>query len=52
MIEYAATLNSEEYSVISHNALKYITDNYNYEDKAREYEKVISDELKRYKEKM
>lgn len=39
-----------EYSKYSHNAYEFIRKNYNYEDKAREYEKIIEDTYKTWKE--
>lgn len=36
---------------MSQNALKFITENYNYEDKAREYEQIILNTYNRFKEK-
>lgn len=50
-IEYIANLPEEEFEIISNNAYRFIVENYNYEDKAREYEKVIINQYERYKEK-
>lgn len=45
----AANMNKEEYSNVSENAYRFIIENYNYEDKAREYEKIIVDTNKSFK---
>lgn len=46
-----AELDLSKYNNVSDCAYRYIIDNYNYEDKAREYEKIIVDEFKRFKER-
>ena len=40
-IEYAANLPEDKYTAVSQNAYRFIMENYSYEDKAREYEKII-----------
>ena len=40
-IEKLLNMTDEEYKAMSDNAYRFITDNYNYEDKAREYESII-----------
>lgn len=47
-IEKLLNLTDEEYKAMSNNAYRFITDNYNYEDKAREYEKIIIDTYERF----
>ena len=49
-IEAAADMNDGDYRAISDNAYKFIIENYNYEDKAREYEAVLLKEYRRFKE--
>lgn len=48
-IEFAAEMPIDKYADISENAYRFIIDNYNYEDKAREYEKIIIDTYNRFK---
>lgn len=47
-IEELLNMPETEYKKMSDNAYSFITDNYNYEDKAREYEKIIIDSYKAF----
>lgn len=47
-IKTAANMNLDEYQCISECAYRYIIKDYNYEDKAREYEKIILSEYRRF----
>lgn len=49
-IKYAVDIPEKEYAAVSENAYRFITENYNYEDKAREYEKIILDTYERFLE--
>ena len=49
-IESIVKIPQNEYKQISDNAYKFIIENYNYEDKAREYEKVILEAYERKQE--
>lgn len=51
MVEGVADLDATEYKKVSANAYRFITENYNYEDKAREYENIILREYQNYKDK-
>ena len=51
-IEAAADMNDGDYRAISDNAYKFIIENYNYEDKAREYENVILNVINNEKGRM
>lgn len=42
-LEYAVNLSPADYSQIRHNSEHFILENYNYEAKAREYEKILLD---------
>lgn len=50
-VEGVADLDATEYKKVSANAYRFITENYNYEDKAREYENIILREYQNYKDK-
>lgn len=47
-IAAAADMPEKEYAAAGENAYRFITEQYNYEDKAREYEKIISDTYERF----
>ena len=47
-----ANMDETEYKKVSENAYRYILDNYNYEDKAREYEAVIKAAYDDFKERI
>jgi len=51
-VEAAVNLGRDEYRVIADNAYQFIIENYNYEDKAREYEKILLREYQKYKDKI
>lgn len=48
-IEYLINLDNNTYKKMSENAVKYILDNYNYEEKAKAFETLIIDEISRQK---
>ncbi len=50
-IEAVVNLNSDEYRKTAECAYRFIIENYNYEDKAREYEAILLREYKKYKDK-
>ena len=47
-IAAAADMPEKEYAAVGENAYRFITEQYNYEDKAREYEKIIIDTYERF----
>lgn len=47
-IAAAANMDEKEYAAVGENAYCFITEQYNYEDKAREYEKIIIDTHERF----
>lgn len=47
-IAAAANMPEKEYATVGENAYRFITEHYNYEDKAREYEKTIIDTYERF----
>lgn len=47
-IAAAANMPEKEYAAVGENAYRFITEQYNYEDKAREYEKIIIDTYERF----
>ena len=47
-IAAAANMPEKEYVAVGENAYRFITEQYNYEDKAREYEKIIIDTYERF----
>lgn len=49
-IEYAANMSDDEYKKVSDNSYRFIMENYNYEDKAREYERILLAEYKKFKD--
>ena len=50
-IEAAVNMDKSEYQKVADCAYKFIIDNYNYEDKAREYEAILMREYLKYKDK-
>ncbi len=50
-ITAAAEMPQEEYKAVSENAYNFITEQYNYEHKAREYEKIILNAYERFQSK-
>lgn len=50
-IEDAVNMNQNEYKKVSDCAYRFIIENYNYEDKAREYEAIVWREYQKYKDK-
>lgn len=50
-IEDAVNMSEEDYKKVSDAAYEFIIQNYNYEEKAKEYEQVLVDEYKRFHER-
>ncbi len=46
MLETVLNMNDEDFKKMKENSYRFITENYNYEDKAREYEKIILGSVK------
>lgn len=51
-IEGVVNMDREEYQKVADTAYRFIIENYNYEDKAREYETILFREYQKYKDKV